>query len=434
MTSRPRLRLLSPRTPSALAFAALALALACGHADAKSAGRGTCLSMTEIVARSPAQIDAMTAAFGVEAQLFPTAVCGATQYRLTYRTVAPDGSATVASAGLVMPTGCVGPFPLVEYNHGTWTGSNLSMSDPTMHTTQEVMGQFAAFGYAAVMPDYLGYDASTLGYHPYMNAQSNADVTMDAVRAARSCLAGAKPGLNGQLFLTGTSEGGYVTMATQRAMEALGTEEFEIAAAVATSGPYALADSTVEMLKNNDGVPGYAWMQLQGYQDTYGDVYAAPTDTFQPKYASEAGFQTLLPNKQSMAQLTHAGLLPSLLEGRNGLLTDAFVQRYLANPDEPARKHVEANDLRTFAPQAPLTVCYGAKDPQAMSNAQMAAAYFLTRGVVVGATDIETIAGLQNFIAQMGGQDYHGNVEAPACTAWTRQLMFDPLRGPVVPL
>jgi len=425
-------RLTTSRAPSSLLFAALALALACGHADArKAASRGTCLSMTEVASRSPSQIDAMTAAFGVEAQLFPPAVCGATQYRLTYQTVAPDGSPAVASAGLVVPAGCQGPFPLVEYNHGTWTSNTLSMSDPTMHTSQEVMGQFAAFGYAAVMPDYLGYGASTLGYHPYLDARSNADVTMDAVRAARACLAGAKPGLADQLFLTGTSEGGFVTMATQRAMEGLATSEFQIAAVVATSGPYALADSTMEMLQNNDGVPGYAWMQLQGYQDSYGDLYARPTDIFQQPYATEPGFEDLLPNRQSMARLTHDGLLPSMLEGRNGLLTSAFVQRYLANPAEPARVHVEANDLRTFAPQSPLAVCYGAKDPQAMSNGQAAAAYFLTRGVSITSTDIETIPALQQFIAQMGNQDYHGNVEAPACTAWARQAMFDPLRAAV---
>ena len=200
---------------------------------------------------------------------------------------------------------------------------------------------------------------------------------------------------------------------------------------MATSGPYALADSTMEMLKNNDGVPGYAWMQLQGYQNSYGDVYAVATDTFQEPYASELGFETLLPTSQTMAKLTHAGLLPSVLEGPSGLLTDAFVQRYLANPAEPARVHVQANDLRTFAPRAPLAVCYGAKDPQAMSNGQAAAAYFQTRRVSITTTDIETVPELQNFIMQMGSKDYHGNVEAPGCTSWARQAMFDPLRGPV---
>ena len=301
------------------------------------------------------------------------------------------------------------------------------MSDAGMFTAQEVTGQFGAQGYAVVMPDYLGYGASTLGYHPYLNAQSNADVTMDAVRAVRNCLAGTNT-LSSRLFLTGTSEGGYVTMATHRAMEALGTNEFAVTASVSTSGPYALADSTMEMLQNNDGVPGYAWMQLQGYQNSYGDVYVEPTDVFQQPYATEPGFQTLMPSKQSMTQLMRANQLPPTIEGTPGLLTAAFVQRYMNDPLEPARVHVQANDLRTFAPRAPLSVCYGSGDPQAMANAQAAVAYFQSRGVSVGSADIEAYPQYANFIAQMGNQNYHGNIEAPACTAWARQYAFDPLR------
>jgi hypothetical protein len=36
--------------------------------------------------------------------------------------------------------------------------------------------------------------------------------------------------------------------------------------------------------------------------------------------------------------------------------------------------HVQANHLRTFALRAPLSVCYGSGDPQAMANAQAAVA------------------------------------------------------------
>jgi hypothetical protein len=406
-------------------LAAATLLLVATHADARK--RGACVSMTQVVARTPSQIDAMVAGFGVEAQLYPAAACGATQYRMTYRTVAPDGSAATASAGVIVPTGCAGPFPLVEYNHGTWTTSGLTMSGANTFTAQEVTGQFGAQGYAVVMPDYLGYGANTLGYHPYLDAQSNADVTMDAVRGARNCLAGTNT-LSSQLFLTGTSEGGYVTMATHRAMEALGTKEFAVTASVSTSGPYALADSTMEMLQDNDGVPAYAWMQLQGYQNSYGDVYADPTDVFQQPYATEPGFPTLMPNKQSMTQLTKAGQLPPTIEGTPGLLTAAFVQRYMNDPLEPARVHVQANDLRTFAPRAPLSVCYGSGDPQAMTNAQAAVTYFQGRGVNIGSADIGAIPQYADFVAQMGSSNYHGNIEAPACTAWARQYAFDPLR------
>jgi hypothetical protein len=404
-----------------------ALAVAVGAGAAAAADRGACLSMKSTASRTASEIDQMVAGFGVEAQLYSAATCGVELYHIRYATVAPDGSPAVASAGMVVPAQCTGPFPLVEYNHGTWTTIQLAMSDPGMSTVQEVMAQFGGQGYAAVMPDYLGYDASTLAWHPYLHAASSADVTMDAVRAARNCLAGSQQ-LDGTLFLTGTSEGGYVTMATHEAMEALGTDEFTIAASVSTSGPYALSDSTMQTLKGNNGTPGYAWMQLQSYQHIYGDVYGKASEVFQLPYVGEPEFPTLLPNAKSLDRLTRSGRLAPMLEGPAGLLTTAFIGRYMNNPDEPARIHVLANDLRNFAPVAPMAACYGDPDSEATFNAKAVATYFQSRGVSITLADIEDVEQYRNFIQHMAGKNYHSLVEAPACIAWARQFEFDPIR------
>ena len=410
--------------------ACAALLLACGVADANPSrdfDRGACLSIARMTALGAAEVDQMVAGFGPEAQLFAPAQCGVNLYRMTYQTVAPDGTPAVASGGVVVPTQCTGPFPLVEYNHGTWTTLGLLMSEPKMHTVQEVMGQFGGQGYAAVMPDYLGYGASSIAYHPYLHAASSADVTLDAVRAARNCLPAGT--LDDHLFLTGTSEGGYVTMATHRAMEALGNGEFTISATVATSGPYALADSTEQMIRTNDGVPGYAWMQLQSYQHIYGDVYHLASEVFSRPYVDEPDFDKLLPNVESMAALTREGKLPRMLEGPFGLglLTKGFTQDYLNKPDQPARQHALANDLRDFVPVAPLTVCFGDPDTFAQANALAAASWFQGQGVTIGQADVQNMAEYAAFIAQMGSKNYHSNVEAPACVAWAREFAFDPI-------
>ena len=84
-----------PLSSLLLAPLAVSLLLVATHADAAKK-RGACLSMTEVVSRTPSQIDAMVAGFGAEAQLYPAATCGTTQYRITYNTVAPDGSAATA--------------------------------------------------------------------------------------------------------------------------------------------------------------------------------------------------------------------------------------------------------------------------------------------------------------------------------------------------
>ena len=70
------------------------------------------------------------------------------------------------------------------------------------------------------MPDYLGLGSSP-SYQGYGHARSEATCVVDALRAGRSLCASNNVTLNGQLFLTGYSEGGQVTMAAHRELEAL---------------------------------------------------------------------------------------------------------------------------------------------------------------------------------------------------------------------
>ena len=74
---------------------------------------------------------------------------------------------------------------------------------------------FAARGYIVVAPNYAGYDTSTLPYHPYLVAAQQSKDMIDALIASRSALPNiALVSDNGQLFITGYSQGGYVAMAT----------------------------------------------------------------------------------------------------------------------------------------------------------------------------------------------------------------------------
>src|SRR5208282_4721305 len=105
---------------------------------------------------------------------------------------------------------------------------------------QLLAGLFAAQGYIVVAPNYAGYDISTLGYHPFLNAAQQSGEMMNILSAARTALPNtlsAATSDNGQLFITGYSEGGHVAMATMRAMQAAGAK---VTAAAPMSGPYAL--------------------------------------------------------------------------------------------------------------------------------------------------------------------------------------------------
>src|SRR6202790_1999529 len=164
-------------------------------------------------------------------QLTGVPTCGVDFYYLKFWTVGGAKEITQSSGALMVPTGgagCSGPRPIVLYAHGTNTNQALNLADVTDPTNTEgalIAATFAAQGYIVVAPNYAGYDVSTLGYHPFLNAIQQSGEMIDALQAARTALPttfAASTSDSGKLFLSGYSEGGYVAMATQRALEAAG--------------------------------------------------------------------------------------------------------------------------------------------------------------------------------------------------------------------
>ena len=147
-------------------------------------------------------------------QLAYTPKCTITVYHLTYETVDPQGNITPASGAFMVPgsssdTDCNGSRPILLYAHGTTTDRNFNLAQLDAADSAEgvlLAAVFAAEGYIVVAPNYLGYDNSTLTYHPYLIADQQSKEMIDAVTAARAALPTADvPGSTdgGKLFVTG---------------------------------------------------------------------------------------------------------------------------------------------------------------------------------------------------------------------------------------
>src|SRR6185437_12679033 len=161
---------------------------------------------------------------------------------------------------------CTGARPIVLYAHGTSAEKSYDIANlpgTTGNVNDEgvlLAAVFAAQGYIVVAPNYAGYDTSTLPYHPYLVAAQQSHDMMDALTAARSAF--TVLGVNGgnKLFITGYSQGGYVALATLRAMQAAGQS---VTAAAPMSGPYALSafgDAIFMGQVNGSGVINFAFV------------------------------------------------------------------------------------------------------------------------------------------------------------------------------
>src|ERR1700674_2108814 len=405
-----------------------ALLLACGggrgrhHVSAapKTARGQLRQSPPELLATVTASDLLLTLNAASNQQLFALSgapVCDVLMYRIEYTTVGGANEPTTASGALMVPTGlgstCTGKRPILLYAHGTTTDRMFNMTDTSNAEALFLTALFASKGYIVVAPNYAGYDTSTLSYHPYLIADQQSKDMIDALTAARTALPFASATLtedNGQLFITGYSQGGYVAMATHRAMQAAG---MTVTAAAPMSGPYALAafvDAVFYGEVNGDATVSSALL-LTAYQKAYGDIYSSAADVFENQYT--AGIDSLLPTTTLRSQLYSEGKLPeftlfsstppapafaadtppatpaNLAEvfalgfGAGNLIRNGYRLSYLedaqANPDGgwpsvttgvaaakpalPWRRALATNDLRNWVPTAPVLLCGGDQDP-----------------------------------------------------------------------
>ncbi len=348
-----------------------------------------------------------------------TPKCAITVYHMAYRTVDAGGHLTTASGALMVPGGtdadCTGGRPVVVYAHGTNYDSGFDISQVQAASNGEgvlLAAVFAAGGYIVVAPNYVGYDISTAGYHPYPIADQQSKDMIDSLTAARSALPTSdapNSSDGGKLFVTGYSEGGYVAMATHSAMQAAG---MPVTASAPMSGPYALSAFGDAMFEGevSDSAAANLALLIPAYQKAYGDIYASPGDVFASPYADS--IVGLLPGKTSVSALKSQGKFPgaafsstapsaayavytpATMPARFGavfaagfgtdyLITNAYRASYIADalaspdggfpavtdglppakPGNTLRVHLKANDQRDWTPAAPTLLCGGSSDP-----------------------------------------------------------------------
>jgi hypothetical protein len=367
-------------------------------------------------------------------------LCGVDIYKLQFRTLGGNSAApeaTQSSGALMVPTGagCTGPRPIVLYAHGTTTDKSFDITqvgDPSNPANGEaalIAAVYASNGFIVVAPNYAGYDISTLGYHPYLNAKQQSLEMQHSLAAARTALAGVSGTADaGLLYISGYSQGGHVAMATLRDLEAAGQT---VTAAATMSGPYAMEAFGDIIMGGTVDVGATIFLPLlsTSYQKAYGNLYATPSDLYSATYAS--GIETLLPSALSTTQIFTQGLLPQSAAfnvaplapyqaiaptspttfgfGNPYLVNDAARASYLAdaaptgNPDgalystaspgmpaatpmNPIRIALRKNDLRlpatgsalpVWIPRAPVLMCVGGYDPVVFStNTLIMKSYF----------------------------------------------------------
>lgn len=310
------------------------------------------------------ELDSVGASHGIDAQN------PVTFYRIRYETRMPEGDWDTATGAFLVPdTDSCDEFPLLSYQHGTAMKDTKVPSNPSGNRLTGLF--FAQDAYLVTMADYVGLGGNE-GLHPYHHWETEATASLHLMRAAREFINDSlSVNSNGEVFMTGYSQGGHATMALHRYIESNGLlNEFDVQASAPLSGAYNL--SGVQARQPADSLytmPAYYPYIIESFQRVYGnlynnreEIYEAPYDSLTPIYlsgdSSLGDFNSILPN--------------NLYYFMEDSVLDSFYAD-TANFSHRLRVALAKNDLHDWAPQRPVHMAYCGSDAQVYpDNARVA--------------------------------------------------------------
>lgn len=274
-------------------------------------------------------------------------------YEILYKTQLPNGTEVMASGLYFVPQGKKGKLPVVVYHHGTQVEKERGSG--VLYGEQAISTGYSCTGYAVIMPDYIGLGKGE-GLHIYQHYESEAQASIDMIRAVRELNKTLNIELRDELFITGYSQGGHAAMSLHKFIEDKYPTEFKVKASSPMSGAYDMAGVQSEVMFRPYGSQGYLPYLLFSYNRVYNlypdvnKVFKAPLDSILP---------ILYDGNHSMGEANR--IMPPIPKDA---IQDSIVDQYVNNPNFPFKKYLEENSVHNWKPNAPVQMCYCEADEQ----------------------------------------------------------------------
>ncbi len=275
-------------------------------------------------------------------------------YEIDYWTEWHDGTPIKASGMYFLPQGKTTDLPLMTYHHGTIIIKKRRGLD--YNGESAICLAFAVDGYAVAWPDYVGLGRGEK-FHLYQNVESEAQASIDLMRAIRELNIELGVELNDELYLTGYSQGGHASLSTHKIIQEKYSSEFTVTASSPMSGAYDMAGVQVHTMFEEYTQPHYLPYLIHGMNEVYdiwdgdlNEIYAPPYDSIIP---------SLFDDNHSVGQINDA--LPKIPKD---MIKDEVVQDFVDDLNHPFRKALEANGLTNWKPETPVQFCYCTNDEE----------------------------------------------------------------------
>lgn len=277
-------------------------------------------------------------------------------YIVRYKTNDINGNLDTASGALMVPLNrpCAA-YPLMNYNHGTVFEK---MDVPSRFYEVDAGLLWASHGFIATMPDYLGM-GDARGIHPYQHAESEATATVDFIRAAREYLIQLGINLNGEVFLTGYSQGGHAAMSTHKYIQDNNLyTEFDVKASIPMSGAYDMSGVTADTIfAGAYSNPGYIVYLINSMQMAYGNLYDSVQQYF--KYPYSDNVQGWIDGTYSLTSINN-----NFPDSLHLFLEDSVYNDFKTNPNNPLKLDIQLSNVYDWLPTRPIEMYYCTADEQ----------------------------------------------------------------------
>jgi hypothetical protein len=295
--------------------------------------------------------------------------------KIIYNTIDGQGNPTTASGVVFLPAVTETTYmPVFSYLHGTLTRDFDAPSN--LKGIESVIGWIMAMdGYISVLPDYVGMGDGP-GVHPYSHAASEASASVDMLKAAMEYCetTWAKP--NGNLYLSGYSQGAHAALATQNELQLNPIPGLALRKTVAGSGAYSLSYIQKNYLFQHPVYPSPSFLPylLLGYQEVYRNLYGNLNQVFvNPYYSSIPG---LFNGLQTVDEIDSQ--LPAYWKT---MFTRSYLWNIQYNYFHPVNAALRKNDVINWKPNTDLHLYYCTCDELvANENSTLAWLSFVLKG------------------------------------------------------
>jgi len=295
---------------------------------------------------------------------------------VSYYTIDGNGNQMITSGAFFIPQG-TDNLALLSFQHGTESKRDRVASVLPTNSTEGVIALMtASMGYMTVVADYPGFGVSNV-MHPYFHAESLTPCVIDFMRAGKSYSSENHITLDGRVFLSGYSEGGYLTLLTQKEIEEKHANEFSLTAVAPMAGLYDLKGTVDTIMASADYVTtAYVAYFLTAYNEIYG--WDRLGDIFKDPYAVK--MPALFDGSKTWGEIINQ--LPATF---SEMMNPDFVSNYNNGNEPELIMALQENTFLNWTPQTPIHFFHGDADVTAYYQNVLTAIEKFTAN---GATDI----------------------------------------------